>query len=195
MRKFYSNTRLFILFLLFVALQSTNLFAQTAKRIVVKSGYSGSSTDTTATIKAAVDAAVSRDSIIVLEGTFKEKFAITGGKEKIVMGSLFLLDGDTSHIRKTIISGAGVTQNSKNDVLAGFYTNTYDTVAFKFIGFTIDSAAKWAMDARGGLISDCIFRNSGSLQTIPFYFQATRLRNIRVHNNLGGAIIFFKAMD
>ncbi|MFN5054782.1 MAG: hypothetical protein ACK5EP_01890, partial [Bacteroidota bacterium] len=192
MRKFYSNTRLFILFLLFVALQSTNLFAQTAKRIVVKSGYSGSSTDTTATIKAAVDAAVSRDSIIVLEGTFKEKFAITGGKEKIVMGSLFLLDGDTSHIRKTIISGSGVTQNSKNDVLAGFYTNTYDTVAFKFIGFTIDSAAKWAMDARGGLVSDCIFRNSGSLQTIPFYFQATRLRNITVHNNLGGAIVFFQ---
>jgi hypothetical protein len=42
MRKFYSNTRLFILFLLFVALQPTDLFAQTAKRIVVKSGYSGS---------------------------------------------------------------------------------------------------------------------------------------------------------
>ncbi|NBO49660.1 MAG: hypothetical protein EBU80_08030, partial [Chitinophagia bacterium] len=192
MRKFYSNTKLFIFFFLLVSFQSTNLLAQSGKRIVVKSGYSGSSTDTTATMKAAADAAVGGDTILVLEGTFKGKFALSGGKERVVVGSLFLLDGDTSHISKTIISGAGVTQNSTNDVLVGMYTNTYDTIAFKFIGFTIDSAAKWGMNARGGLVSDCIFRNSGSLQTIPFYFQATKLKNIRVYNNLGGAIIYFQ---
>ena len=190
MKSFYTAGKLFISFTLFILFQST-VYAQSGKRIVVKSEYAGSSTDTVATMKAAADVAKGGDTILVLEGTYKGKFTINGGKEKIVLGSLFLLDGDTSHIRKTVISGGGVTQNSTNDVLVGMYLNSNDSLSFKFIGFTIDSAAKWGMNARGGLVSDCIFRNSGSLQSIPFYFQGTKLKNLKVYNNLGGAIIHF----
>jgi hypothetical protein len=50
------------------------------------------------------------------------------------------------------------------------------------------------MEVRGGLVTDCIFKNSGSTTTVPFYFQGTYLRNITVFNNIGTAIIAFNGV-
>jgi hypothetical protein len=50
------------------------------------------------------------------------------------------------------------------------------------------------MEVRGGLVTDCIFKNSGSATTVPFYFQGTYLRNITVYNNIGTAIIAFNGV-
>lgn len=56
------------------------------------------------TIQAAIDAAGEGDTIIVSEGTYLENVNLRG--KGIILASLFLLDGDTSHIRKTIIDGS-----------------------------------------------------------------------------------------
>lgn len=56
-----------------------------------------------ATIQAAINAAVIGDTVLVDEGTYKENIVIT---KKITVGSAFVLDGDTSHISRTIIDGS-----------------------------------------------------------------------------------------
>jgi hypothetical protein len=56
-----------------------------------------------ATIQAAVNAAVVGDTVLVDEGTYKENILIT---KKITVGSLFIVDGDTAHISRTIIDGS-----------------------------------------------------------------------------------------
>ncbi|MEI8142414.1 MAG: FG-GAP-like repeat-containing protein [Chitinophagia bacterium] len=170
-----------------------NAQSSSPRRIIVDATSTTNSGTSFSTIKMAVDSSRDRDTILVKEGTYKEKI-IVGGSKRLVFASEFLLDGVKTHINNTIISGAGVTQNSLNDVLFGAFGNTYDSTYFKFVGFTIDSAAKYGMEVRGGLVTDCIFKNSGSLTTVPFYFQGTYLRNITVYNNIGTAIIAFNGV-
>ena len=163
------------------------------KRITVDPSSTTNSGTSFSTIKMAVDSSSDRDTILVKEGTYKEKI-IVGGSKRLVFASEFLLDGQKTHINKTIISGGGITQNSINDVLFGAFGDTYDSTYFRFVGFTIDSAAKYGMEVRGGLVTDCIFKNSGSATTVPFYFHGTYLRNITVYNNIGTAIIAFNGV-
>jgi hypothetical protein len=170
-----------------------NAQSNSPKRITVDATSTTNSGTSFSTIKMAVDSSQDRDTILVKEGTYKEKI-IVGGSKRLVFASEFLIDGNKTHIGNTIISGDGVTQNSINDVLFGAFGNTYDSTYFRFVGFTIENASKYGMEVRGGLVTDCIFRNSGSASTVPFYFQGTYLRNITVYNNIGTAIIAFNGV-
>lgn len=172
---------------------NVNAQSSSPRRIIVDASSSTNAGTSFSTIRMAVDSSRDRDTIIVKEGTYKEKIII-GNSKQLVFASEFILDGNKSHIEKTIISGGGLVQNNFNDVLVGAFGNTYDSTYFRFVGFTIDSAAKYGMEVRGGLVTDCIFKNSGSSTTVPFYFHGTYLRNITVYNNIGTAIIAFNGV-
>jgi hypothetical protein len=84
-----------------------------------------------ATIQLAINAAVNGDSVLVAEGTYIENLFIN---KKIVFGSLFITDGDTSHISKTILDGSGSTNPDSGAVITlGAATDT----TLQIIGFTI----------------------------------------------------------
>lgn len=193
-RNFFLKGIASILFVSAILVSTAN--AQSGKRWIVKSGYTGTSTDTLASIKAAVNGAGQSDTVIVLDGTYKEKISFSKwaspGNRKLVLASAFLLDGDKNHIENTIISGAGITQNSQNDVLVASYGENRDSTYFKFIGFTVDSASKWALDIEGGLVDNVILKNSGSTGSIPFFFRGTKIRNVTVFNNIGVTIFGFQ---
>ncbi|MFA5831884.1 MAG: right-handed parallel beta-helix repeat-containing protein [Bacteroidota bacterium] len=77
-----------------------------------------------AKIQLAINAAVNGDTILVAEGTYFENLVIN---KKIVLGSLFIVDNDTSHIRKTIIDGgspSNIDSSSCIFILAETDTNT-----------------------------------------------------------------------
>jgi hypothetical protein len=56
------------------------------------------------TIQSAVDSAQSGDTVLVAEGTYLENVTIQS--KSIVLSSHYLMDGDTSHISKTVINGS-----------------------------------------------------------------------------------------
>lgn len=82
-------------------------------------------------IQLAVLAASNGDTIMVAEGTYLENIIIT---KRIVLGSHFLLDGDTSHISRTIIDGSQPSHADSASVVT-FGAGTDSTSAI--IGFTI----------------------------------------------------------
>jgi len=189
-----------ITFLVSILLLSNSVSVAAQKRLIVKPDYTGTAVDTFATIKLAVAAAGTvsgvADTVIVYEGTYKEKVTFNKNippyNRKLVLASQFLLDGDVSHIEKTIISGGGITQSSVNDILFGAYGDNRDSTWIKFTGFTVDSASKYALDIDGGVVANCIFKNSGSTGSIPFYFRGTQVRNLTVYNNIGLAVVYFQ---
>ena len=191
--------QLLITFLVSALLLSNSVSLSAQKTLTVQSGYTGSTADTYATIGEAITAAYGTDqnvTIIVKEGTYKEKVTYTqyGGGRKVVLASEFLLDGDATHIGKTIINGSGVTQRSTNDALVATYGNNGDTSYFKLIGVTIDSASQYGLDITAGQVSNCILKNSGSNSTIPFFFRGTKIKNVTVFNNIGVSIFAFQGV-
>ena len=56
------------------------------------------------TIQAAIDAANNGDVILVVEGTYYENVRLED--KSVTLASYFILDGDTSHISKTILNGS-----------------------------------------------------------------------------------------
>jgi fibronectin type 3 domain-containing protein len=172
-----------------------NAQSSAPRRITVDPSSTTNSGTSFSTIKMAVDSAKSGDTVLVSEGTYKEKvfFNSNYSSKKLVFASLYLIDGDTSHISKTILSGAGVTQNNANtDNLFRVTGNNRDSTYFQMIGFTVDSASKWALDIEGGLVRNCILKNSGSLSSIPFFFRGTKIRNTTVFNNIGLSVFGFQ---
>ena len=69
-----------------------------------------------ATIQAAINACSNGDTVLVSEGTYKENIRYRG--KAITVASLYLTDGDTSHISKTIIDGSGSTKPDSGSVVS-----------------------------------------------------------------------------
>ncbi len=67
-----------------------------------------------AKIQLAINAAVNGDTILVSEGTYIENLVIN---KKIVLGSLFIIDGDTTHISRTVIDGGSPTNPDSASVI------------------------------------------------------------------------------
>jgi pectin methylesterase-like acyl-CoA thioesterase len=112
--------------------------AQSGRRIIVDATTSINSGLSFSTIKKAVDSALSGDTVIVKEGTYKEKIRVNN---KLVLASEFLLDGNRAHIANTIITGDSLAQNSLSDALI-YSTVGGDTSTFKLIGLTVTKAAR-----------------------------------------------------
>jgi hypothetical protein len=84
-----------------------------------------------ATIQAAINAAVNGDTVLVAEGTYSVNLKIS---KKIVLGSLFIRDDSTSHISKTILDGGSpVVADSASVILIGAGTDSTTQIT----GFTI----------------------------------------------------------
>lgn len=193
------RVQLLITLLVSVLMLSTSANVSAQKTLTVQSGFTGSTADTYATIGEAINAAYGTNqnvTIIVKEGTYKEKVSYNqnGSGRKVVLASEFFLDGDATHIGKTIINGSGVTQRNTNDALVATYGNNGDTSYFKLIGVTIDSASQYGLDITAGQVSNCILKNSGSIGTIPFFFRGTKIKNVTVFNNIGVSIFAFQGV-
>ncbi len=85
-----------------------------------------------ATIQAAIDACADGDTVLVSEGTYLENIRYKG--KAIVVGSLYLVDGDTTHIEKTIIDGSGSTDPDSGSVV--YFVDGEDTTSV-LCGLTI----------------------------------------------------------
>ena len=85
---------------------------------------SGSYDNPFATIQHAIDFTDSGDTILVYPGTYFENLNLN--KSGIVLGSLFVTTGDTTHISKTIIDGdtsgtvVSITSGDSTSILSGF---------------------------------------------------------------------------
>ena len=113
-----------------------------------------------ATIQAAINASNDGDTVLVSEGKYIENIRYRG--KAIVVGSLCLVDSDTTHITKTIIDGSSSTQADSGSVV--YFINGEDTTSV-LCGFTIQggsgtsyrytnsSGAHW-LRAGGGIFCD-----------------------------------------
>jgi len=96
-----------------------------------------------ATIQVAVNAAANGDTILVAEGTYLENIVIT---KKIILGSRYIIDKDTSHISKTILDGGIPTHPDSASVIRTFAGSDTITV---ISGFTIRNGKGTKLDLAG----------------------------------------------
>jgi predicted outer membrane repeat protein len=61
------------------------------------------------TIQAGINASVNGDTVLIAHNTYPENINFNG--KSIVVGSLMIMDGDTSHVSQTIIDGGGSSVN------------------------------------------------------------------------------------
>ncbi len=91
---------------------------------------------TYATIQQAINASSHGDTVLVSDGLYYENIRFRG--KAIVVASLFLIDGDTLHIEKTIIDGSKSTFPDSVSVV--YFINGEDTTSVLY-GFTIRGGA------------------------------------------------------
>lgn len=121
-------------------------------------------------IQLAIDAAVNGDTILVAEGLYLENILIS---KKIVLGSLYLIDNDTSHISKTILDG-GSPANTDSGSVIHITAGTDSTTVIS--GFTIQNG-------NGMRIYDGSYWRGGGGISI-FAGGARITHNIISHNNI-----------
>jgi hypothetical protein len=110
------------------------------------------------TIQEGIDSAQSGDIIIVSEGTYYEQINFLG-KKPLMVASEFFLDGDTSHITKTIIDGSQIPPDEDTASVVLFISGE-DTTSI-LCGFTI-TRGRGTLDWFPGIVGGGIYaRNSG----------------------------------
>jgi len=85
------------------------------------------------TIQQGINAATPGDTVLVAEGMYYEQINFKG-KKPLVVASRFAVDGDTNHIRKTIIDGSQLTNLDSASVV--YFISGEDTTSI-LCGFTI----------------------------------------------------------
>ncbi|MCX6279854.1 MAG: T9SS type A sorting domain-containing protein [Bacteroidetes bacterium] len=85
------------------------------------------------TIQSGINASTPGDTILVAEGTYYEQINFLGRKP-LMVASRFLMDGDTSHISKTIIDGSLLTNMDSASVV--YFVSGEDSTSI-LCGFTI----------------------------------------------------------
>jgi hypothetical protein len=84
------------------------------------------------TIQSGIDSAATGDTVLVAEGTYFENINFKG--KAITVASRFILDGDTSHISRTVIDGS---QSSKPDTASVVTMWSGEDTTSVLMGFTI----------------------------------------------------------
>jgi hypothetical protein len=85
------------------------------------------------TIQLGINATNPGDTVLVAEGTYFEQISFLG-KKPLMVASRFLMDGDTSHISKTIVDGSHATNPDSSSVV--YFISDEDTTSI-LCGFTI----------------------------------------------------------
>lgn len=106
-------------------------------------------------IQEGIDAAKDGDTVLVAEGEYFENIRFRG--KNIVVGSLFIIDGNTRHINKTIINGSRSTQKDTGSCVV-FGPGEDSTAALE--GFTITGGTGSSYIFGGGA---AIFREGGGI--------------------------------
>ena len=98
-----------------------------------------SENDAFASISRAISSTCDRDTVLILDGHYFEDSIFVPGQ--IIIGSKYLLDGDTSHIHNTVLDGDNrnfIFHYSTNNQGGG---NWADTAYSKLVGFTIQNSS------------------------------------------------------
>lgn len=129
---------IYILALTFFCLSPVNLFSQEIPEnyLEVPDEYEN--------IQAAIDNSQNGDVVIVKNGLYKE--SISYGGKSIIVASLFYIDGNTSHISNTKISGR---EEDVDQYVIKF--NSAEDTGSVLIGFTVDTHREGSFYYGGGI--------------------------------------------
>ena len=130
------------------------------------------------TIQTAIDACVDGDTVLISEGTYLENIRYKG--KAIVVTSLYLIDGDTTHIPQTIIDGSNPLNPDSGSVV--YFIDGEDTTSV-LCGLTIRGGTGTPYNIGGNW-----YRSGGGVFCESAGPRLTR--NLIVHNRIvsNGAI-------
>ncbi|RMG19534.1 MAG: hypothetical protein D6732_29730, partial [Methanobacteriota archaeon] len=139
------------------------------------------------TIQAAIDASINGDTVLVSDGIYIENIHFLG--KAIVVASLYLVDGDTSHIDQTIIDGSNPSHPDSASVV--YFIDGEDSTSV-LCGFTITQGAGTAWTSSNGIewrLGGGIFCKDALGATI----KNNRITENRIsgENAYGGGVIFY----